>query len=46
MKLSTDWLFRTPDNICNFRSAGVLIKNNKILVQREKDGSYIPDTMR
>jgi len=34
-----DWLFKGENYICNFRSAGVLIKNNKILVQRDIDGS-------
>lgn len=34
-----DWLFRGDNYICNFRSVGVIIKNNKLLVQRNKDGS-------
>jgi len=34
-----DWLFKGENYICNFRSAGVLIKDNKILVQRDIDGS-------
>ncbi|MCR1899956.1 NUDIX domain-containing protein [Irregularibacter muris] len=34
-----DWMFRGDNYICNFRSVGVLIRNNKILVQRDKDGS-------
>lgn len=34
-----DWLFYSDNNICNFRSVGVLIRNNMILVQRDKDGS-------
>lgn len=34
-----DWLFSGENYICNFRSVGVLIRNNKILVQRDKDGS-------
>jgi ADP-ribose pyrophosphatase YjhB (NUDIX family) len=34
-----DWLFKGENYICNFRSVGVLIRNNKILVQRDKDGS-------
>lgn len=36
--MKPDWLFKSENYICNFRSAGVLIRNNKILVQREKDG--------
>ena len=34
-----DWLFQSGDQICNFRTAGVLIRNDKILVQREKSGN-------
>lgn len=34
-----DWNFKIDNSICNFRSVGVLIKNNKILVQRDKDGT-------
>lgn len=37
--VQTDWLFKGDNYICNFRSVGVLIRNNKILVQRDKDGS-------
>lgn len=37
--MQTDWLFRNENYICNFRSVGVLIRDNKILVQRDKDGS-------
>ncbi len=37
--MKKDWLFKDEDFICNFRSAGILIKNNKILLQREKNGS-------
>lgn len=37
--MQMDWLFKGESYICNFRSVGVLIKNNKILVQRDKDGS-------
>ncbi|NLP48405.1 MAG: hypothetical protein GX345_05605 [Clostridiales bacterium] len=33
-----DWLFSGENYICNFRSAGVLIRNNKILLQRDKEG--------
>lgn len=34
-----DWNFKIDNSICNFRSVGVLIKNDKILVQRDKDGN-------
>jgi len=37
--MKKDWLFSNEDNICNYRTVGVLIRNNKILVQREKDGN-------
>lgn len=37
--MNKDWLFRDGENICSFRSAGVLIKEGKILLQREKAGS-------
>ena len=34
-----DWLFEIDNNICDLRAAGILIKNNKIVVQRDKSGS-------
>lgn len=37
--MKTDWLFKGEDYICNFRSVGVLLKNNKLLVQRDRDGT-------
>ena len=37
--MKKDWLFSDGDNICCYRTVGVLIRNNKILVQREKDGN-------
>ena len=37
--MKKDWNFIDNNAICNFRSAGVLIRNNKVLVQREKDGN-------
>lgn len=36
---SKDWLFHLEDMSCNFRAVGVLIKDDKILVQRPK-GSF------
>ncbi|MCL2488489.1 MAG: NUDIX domain-containing protein [Oscillospiraceae bacterium] len=33
-----DWLFSDERSICHFRAAGVLIRENNLLVQREKDG--------
>ena len=37
--MKKDWLFSDENHICSLRAAGVLIRNGKILVQREKDGS-------
>lgn len=37
-KMATNWFFQSENSICNFRSAGVLIHNGRILVQREKGG--------
>ena len=33
-----DWLFTGEHYICDLRVAGVLIKNGKLLVQRERNG--------
>jgi 8-oxo-dGTP pyrophosphatase MutT (NUDIX family) len=38
MIMGKDWSFSDEDNICGFRTAGVLVRENKILVQREKNG--------
>ena len=38
-KMNTNWFFQSENSICNFRSAGVLIQDGKILVQREKGGN-------
>ena len=37
--MGKDWLFTTEDSVCGLRAAGVLVRNGKILVQREKNGS-------
>ncbi|MCL2322414.1 MAG: NUDIX hydrolase [Oscillospiraceae bacterium] len=34
-----DWLFSDENSICNYRTTGVLLRNGKILVQRDKDGT-------
>lgn len=34
-----DWHFKVDNNICDVRVAGILIQNNKILVQKDKDGN-------
>ena len=36
--MKKDWFFSDESSICNYRTTGILIRNNKILVQREKDG--------
>ena len=37
--MNKDWIFTTEEYTCDLRAAAVLIKDNKILVQREKDGN-------
>ena len=37
--MEKDWLFATDEYICDLRTVSVLIKDNKILVQRDKDGN-------
>ena len=37
--MSKDWLFVVDNNICDVRTVGVLIRNGKILVQRDRDGN-------
>ena len=37
--MKKDWMFSDEKNICNYRTVGVLIRDNRILVQREKDGN-------
>jgi len=39
MKMDKDWLFTTEDYICDLRTAGVLLRNGKILLQREQHGN-------
>lgn len=34
-----DWLFETDNTICDLRVAGILIKDNKLLAQRDKKGN-------
>ena len=34
-----DWMFRTEEYICDLRTVGVLVRDGKLLVQREKDGT-------
>ncbi|MGM9664278.1 MAG: NUDIX hydrolase [Eubacteriales bacterium] len=37
--MNRDWLFSTDEYICDLRTVAVLIKDNKILVQRDKGGN-------
>ncbi len=36
--MDKDWLFTGDGYVCDLRTVGVLIKDNMILVQRDKDG--------
>lgn len=37
--MDKDWFFKTDDYVCDLRSVGVLVRNGKLLVQRERDGN-------
>lgn len=37
--LDKDWLFTTDEYICDLRTVAVLVKDGKILVQRDKNGN-------
>lgn len=37
--MDKDWIFKTHEYICDLRTVGVLIRDGKLLVQRDKDGS-------
>ncbi|MDR1093504.1 MAG: NUDIX domain-containing protein [Clostridiales bacterium] len=37
--MERDWLFSDERGVCSFRTAGVLIRGDKIFVQREKGGN-------
>ena len=36
--MNKDWLFTSDEYICDLRTVGVLIRDGKILVQRDHDG--------
>lgn len=36
--MDKDWFFATDDYICDLRTVAVFLRDNKVLVQREKDG--------
>ncbi len=35
--MAKDWLFQTEEGVCNFRCAAVIIRNKKVLLQRDGD---------
>ena len=37
--MDKDWIFSTDEYSCDLRTAAVLVKNNKILVQRDRQGN-------
>jgi len=37
--MQNDWSFRTDNHICSLRCAGVLIRDDKLLLQRDIDGA-------
>jgi len=37
--MTKDWRFSDDNTICNFRTVGLLVRGNKLLVQRDIDGS-------
>ena len=37
--MQKDWIFPTENSVCDLRTVGLLIKDGKILVQRDRDGS-------
>ena len=37
--MEKDWIFRTDEYICDLRTVGVLVRDGKLLVQRDRDGS-------
>ena len=37
--MDKDWIFKADEYICDLRTVGVLIRDGKLLVQRDRDGS-------
>lgn len=37
--MTNDWILATDNAICDLRTVGVLVRDNKILVQRDREGS-------
>lgn len=38
-KMNKDWIFAVDNNTCDVRTVGVLVRDGKILVQRDRDGN-------
>ena len=36
--MEKDWIFKTDEYICDLRTVGVLVRDGKLLVQRDRDG--------
>ncbi len=36
--MSKDWLFKADEYTCHLRAVGVLVKDGKVIVQRERNG--------
>ncbi|MBQ3024055.1 MAG: hypothetical protein IJD23_01935 [Spirochaetaceae bacterium] len=40
--MQKDWLFSTDEYICELRTVAVLVKENKILVQKDRNEYALP----
>ena len=40
--MAQDWLFQTEEGTCNFRCAGVMVRNGKVLLQRDGGEYAVP----
>lgn len=38
-KMNKDWIFVVDNNTCGVRTVGVLVRDGKVLVQRDRDGN-------
>lgn len=37
--MERDWIFRTDEYICDLRTVGILVRDGKLLIQRDRDGN-------
>ena len=37
--MNQDWIFAVDNNTCGVRTVGVLVRDGKILVQRDRNGN-------